>query len=150
MGAPTPMEIARQLLANRVLDSWTNYLAAYRVIEGNLALFDKLARCRDFREFEDAIYETARVKARVMEKLKDGIRRREITISRKLEEFDVDEEDLKALMELATVSEQAPRVIGSLVASFALLHKGPERVERGSEAVDWDESQREGPKGSRW
>ena len=125
------LDIARRLLATRdVLDRWTRYLAAYKVIEGNLALFDKLARCRDLREFQDAIYEAARVKDRVLEKLEEGVRRNEIVItgSFKPGDFAVDDGDLKGLMDLATENEQAPRVVGSIVASFALLYGGLRRA----------------------
>lgn len=125
MAAPGLLDIARRLLTTgNLLERWARYLAAYKVIEGNLALFDKLARCRDLREFQDAIYEAARVKDRVLEKLSDGVRRKEIVITsqRRPEEFTVDNGDLKVLMEIATENEQAPRVVGSMIASFALLH----------------------------
>mgnify|MGYP000333047920 CR=1 FL=1 len=126
------LDIARQLLTTRgrMLDRWIRYLAAYKVVEGNLSLFDKLARCRDLREFQDALYEAARVKDRVMDKLKKGLARGEFQLSRQPEDFEVDDKDLKELVELATANERAPRVVGSLVASFALLHPEPRRVSR--------------------
>ena len=126
------LDIARQLLTTRgrMLDRWIRYLAAYKVVEGNLSLFDKLARCRDLREFQDALYEAARVKDRVMDKLKKGLARGEFQLSRQPEDFEVDDKDLKELVELATANERAPRVVGSLVASFALLHPEPKRVSR--------------------
>jgi len=132
MGHVELLDIARQLLTarGRVLNRWTCYLAAYKVIEGNLSLFDKLARCRDLREFQDALYEAARVKDRVMDKLKEGLEKGELQLSGQPEDFEVDDRDLKELVELATASERAPRVVGSLVASFALLHPEPRRVSR--------------------
>jgi len=126
------LDIARQLLAAKghVLERWTRYLAAYKVIEGNLSLFDKLARCRDLREFQDALYEAARVKDRVIDKLKEGLEKGELQLSGQPEDFAVDHRDLKELVELATTSEKAPHVVGSLVASFALLHPEPRRVSK--------------------
>jgi len=132
MAGKASLNVVRQLLVRSdMLERWTRYLAAYKVIEGNLALFDKLARCRDLREFQDALYEAARVKDRVIEKLREGVERNEITISRKPEEFAVDDADLRELVELATKDERAPRMVGSLVASFALLHKEPKRTGAG-------------------
>jgi len=132
------VELIKELLSQKrkVLSSWTCYLAAYKAIEGNLALFDKLARCRDLKEFQDAIYEAARVKDRVLEKLKEMARERatskvpdvEAFASQFAGIFSLSDKDLEELMMLATKSEAAPRAVGSLVASFALLHRGPEQI----------------------
>ena len=133
-------DIIKELLDAKMLERWARYLAAYRAFEGNLALFDKLARCRDLREFEDAIYEAARVRDRVLEKLKDLARevlRKKSEMSNEdverfaeqfAEIFVVSDADLKDLVEFATKNENAPRMVGSLTASFALLHSNPEQI----------------------
>ena len=120
-------EVVKELLSKeRVLNGWTRYLAAYRVVEGNLALFDKLARCRDFKEFEAAVYEALRVKDRVRQKLRERLERGEISIAGNLslDQFSVDDRDLRAIIELATKTAQAPRAVGALIASFGLAYGG--------------------------
>ena len=121
------VEVVKELLSKeRVLNGWTRYLAAYRVVEGNLALFDKLARCRDFMEFETAIYEALRVKNRVVQRLHEMLERRKISIAGNLspDQFNVDDRDLKAIIELAAKTTQAPRAVGALIASFGLAYGG--------------------------
>jgi len=126
------VEIVKELLAKEhILNKWTRYLAAYRIMEGNLALFDKLARCRDFKEFEIALYEALRVKDRVRRKLSENLKSNKIKLYSGLapEQFNVDENDVKILMELATKNPQAPRAVGSLIASFGLAYGGIQEVE---------------------
>lgn len=123
-------EIVEELLSReKVLNRWTRYLAAYRVVEGNLALFDKLARCRDFREFEAAVYEALRVRDRVRQRLRERVERREVDIGNLTpEQFTVDDRDLKAVLNLAIKSPQAPRAVGALIASFGLAYGGVREV----------------------
>jgi len=124
------VEVVKELLSKeQVLNRWMRYLAAYRIIEGNLALFDKLARCRDFREFEGALYDALRVKDRVRQKLGERVERKEITISNLTpEQFSVDDRDLREIVELASRNPQAPRAVGALIASFALAYGGIREV----------------------
>ncbi len=128
-------ELVRSALESqrRVLDRWTRYLAAYKVIEGNLALFDKLARCRDFKEFEDAIYEAVRLKDKIKRRLEEDVANNRIIIYGELtpNDFLVDDRDIADLMSLATGDLHAPRIIGSLIASFALAYGGLIEVEKG-------------------
>lgn len=116
--------IVKELLSNEhVVSRWAMYLAAYRVIEGNLALFDKLARCRDLKEFEIAMYEALRVKDRVKQKLRERVEKKELDIGNLTpDQFTVDDRDLRALMVLATKDPQAPRAVGALIASFGLAY----------------------------
>jgi len=122
--------IVKELLSKEgILSEWMRYLAAYRVIEGNLALFDKLARCRDFREFEMAIYEALRVKDRVKQKLRENVENQKIELyGLQPEHFDVGKEALKSIMELATRNPQAPRAVGALIASLGLAYGGIKEV----------------------
>ena len=122
--------IVKELLSKEgILNEWMRYLAAYRVIEGNLALFDKLARCRDFREFEMAIYEALRVKDRVKQKLRENVENQKIELyGLQPEHFDVGKEALKSIMELATRNPQAPRAVGALIASLGLAYGGIREV----------------------
>jgi len=123
--------IVKELLSKEdILNEWMRYLAAYRIIEGNLALFDKLARCRDFREFEIAVYEALRVKDRVKQKLKENVENQKIELYGGLEpeHFDVGKEALKSIMELATRNPQAPRAVGALIASLGLAYGGIREV----------------------
>lgn len=122
--------IVKELLSKEdILNEWMRYLAAYRVIEGNLALFDKLARCRDFREFEIAVYEALRVKDRVKQKLRENVENQKIKLyGLQPEHFDVGKEALKSIMELATRNPQAPRAVGALIASLGLAYGGIREV----------------------
>ncbi len=129
-------ELIKYALENqrKVLDRWTRYLAAYKIIEGNLALFDKLARCRDFKEFEDAIYDAVRVKDKIKKRLEEDVASNKINIYGELtpNDFLVDDRDVADLMSLATGDLHAPRIIGSLIASFALAYGGLVEVEKKS------------------
>ncbi len=121
------IDIIRELLARRrTLNGWMRYLAAYKIIEGNLALFDKLARCRSLREFQDALYEASRVKEKVQNKMKEGLSQRKIGLAEGLsvDDFIIGEGELREIMELATTNPEAPRMIGSLIASFGLVYGG--------------------------
>lgn len=126
------VEIVKELLSEeQILNRWTRYLAAYRVVEGNLALFDKLARCRDFSEFETAVYEALRVKDRVRRRLQEKVERKEVDLgSLAPDQFTVDDSDLKVLMGFATRSSKAPKAVGALIASFGLAYGGIREIGR--------------------
>ncbi|MEM0460418.1 MAG: hypothetical protein QXZ31_11165 [Thermofilaceae archaeon] len=126
------MEVLQKLLKEekyaKARDAIVRYLAAYRVIEGNLGLFDKLARCRDISDFMAAIYDGVRVKDRVLEKLVDGVKKNEIEVVFQYKEpeelvrvFDFGQEQLSTLLELAS---EDPRIVGTLIASLALAYGG--------------------------
>lgn len=115
-------------------EGMVRYLAAYRVIEKNLALFDKLARCRDPSDFIGAIYEGMRVKERVLDKIVEGVKGGEIKVVFEYKDpselariFDVGQEHINALAELA---REDPRIVGTLIASMALAYGGIYEVRR--------------------
>jgi len=128
----TVKEVLDKLLRDeryvRARDAMVRYLAAYRVVEKNLALFDKLARCRDPSDFIGALYEGVRVKERVLDKVVEGVKRGEIRVVFEFKDpselarvFDVGQEHLNALVELA---REDPRTVGALIASMALAYGG--------------------------
>lgn len=109
-------------------DAVVRYLAAYKVIEQNLAIFDKLARCRDASEFVNAIYEGVRVKDRVLYKLVEGVKKGEIEVVFEYEKpeelgriFDFGQESVTTLLELAN---EDPRTVGATLAVMALSYAG--------------------------
>jgi len=104
------------------------YLAAYRVVEQNLGLFDKLARCRDLSEFTSAVYEAVRVKERVLEKLVEGVREGDYEVAFQYSDprelyrvFDFGQEHLANILKLAG---EDPRTVGAVIASMALAYGG--------------------------
>lgn len=109
-------------------DAIVRYFAAYRVVEQNLGIFDKLARCRDTSDFVSAVYEGARVKDRVLAKLVEGVKRGEIEVVfeyKTPEElgriFDFGQESVNSLLELAS---EDPRTVGVTIAVMALSYGG--------------------------
>ncbi|MEM4639436.1 MAG: hypothetical protein QXT93_06170 [Thermofilum sp.] len=109
-------------------DAVVRYLAAYRVIERNLGLFDRLARSRDVSDFMAAIYEGIRVKERVLKKLVEGVKEGEVKVIFDYKEpedlariFDFGQEYLNNLLELAS---EDPKTVGVLIASMALAYGG--------------------------
>ncbi|MEM4563389.1 MAG: hypothetical protein QXI55_05645 [Thermofilum sp.] len=109
-------------------DAVVRYLAAYRVIEQNLGLFDRLARCRDASDFMTVLYEGIRVKERVLEKLVEGVKKGEIKVAFSFDKpedlariFDFGQEYLNNLLELAS---EDPKTVGVLIASMALAYGG--------------------------
>jgi len=110
----------------RARERYVRYLAAYKVVEGNLALFDKMARCRDLSEFLTAVYESTRVKDRVLRKLEEGVREGDYKITFEIEGpissvFNVGQDDLEKLISLA---KDNPRIVGSFLATLALAYGG--------------------------
>jgi len=106
-------------------EHYVRYLAAYKVVEGNLALFDKLARCRDFNDFLSAVYESMRVKDRVLDKLEEGVKRGDYEITFECDNikaaFSVGHDDIKKLIELA---RRDPKAVGTILATLALAYGG--------------------------
>ena len=127
------VDVLRKILeetdVKKKVDSLVRYLAAYKVIEGNYELFDKLARCRDVEDFIKTVYEGVRVKDRVLNKLYEGIESGkykvaiEGRVTRELLDklFSVTKSDLEEVFKLAKAN---PRLIGSIIASYALSYEG--------------------------
>jgi len=106
-------------------EHYIRYLAAYKIVEGNLALFDKMARCRDFNDFLSAVYESMRVKDRVLSKLEEGVKRGDYEITFECDNikaaFSVGHDDVKKLIELA---HRDPKAVGTILATLALAYGG--------------------------
>ncbi|ABL78754.1 hypothetical protein Tpen_1357 [Thermofilum pendens Hrk 5] len=115
------------------LDQFVRYLAAYKVVEQNLSLFDRLARCRSVEEFASVLYECVRVKDRVLSRLEEGVRRGEYRLA-----FDAKAEDVgrvfnvgsEAVERVVRLAAENPRFVGSVLASLALSYGGIVEAER--------------------
>ncbi len=125
----SPKEVLEKLLTDeeyrRARERYVRYLAAYKIIEMNLSLFDKMARCRDVKELLTAMYESVRVKDRVLRRLEEGTRQGEFRITFECEDirgtFNVGEDDLEKLMKLA---REDPKTVGVVIATLALAYGG--------------------------
>ncbi|MEM1509163.1 MAG: hypothetical protein QXY49_02005 [Thermofilaceae archaeon] len=129
----TPKEDILNKLLNeeeykKAKDSLVRYLAAYKVIEQNLSLFDKMARCRDVGDFVSTIYDGVRVKDRVLDLLVEGVTKKEIDVVFEYEEpgdlkriFSVGQDQIEKIIELA---KENPRLVGSLISALALAYGG--------------------------
>jgi len=117
------------------IDAFVRYLAAYRVVESNYGLFDKLARPRDIEDFARTVYESVRVRDRVLSKLYEGVKDGDykITIEGELSRdrierlFSVTKGDLEEIIKIA---KDNPRLVGSIIASFALSYEGVYEVKK--------------------
>ncbi len=119
-------ELLEVLTSDRYIDAFVRYLAAYRVVEANYGLFDKLARPRDVEDFARAVYESVRVLERVLRRLKEGLARGEYKLTMEGIEnvdklFRVGRDCINRVLELA---KHNPRLVGSVVASLALAYEG--------------------------
>lgn len=116
------------------IDAFVRYLAAYRVVESNYGLFDKLARPRDIEDFTRTVYESIRVRDRVLSKLYEGVKdgKYKVTVEGKLTKdsierlFGITKSDLEEIIKTA---KDNPRLAGSIIASFALSYEGVFKVE---------------------
>jgi len=128
----TPKGLLERLLNEedykRAREFVVRYLAAYKVIEQNLSLFDKLARCRDVSEFITALYEGLRVKDRVLDRLVDEVAAGNIGVvfehkdpSELKRIFNVGHDHIERIVELA---KDDPKLIGSLLSALALAYGG--------------------------
>jgi len=118
-------EQVKNILSEPCVDAYIRYLGAFRVIESDYGLFDKLARPRNFEDFARVVYESVRVQERVLSRLKDGILRGEYEVVGDVGDvekaFRVGKNCLSKIMELA---KDNPRLVGSLIASLALAYEG--------------------------
>jgi len=120
-----------KILENDAIESYIRYLAAFKVIESDYGLFDKLARPRDINDLSRVIYESIRVQDRVLKKLAEGVEKGIYEIISEVKNIDatfrVGKECLKQVIEIA---EENPRLVGSLIASLALAYEGIKVKER--------------------
>jgi len=118
-------ESVKQLLSDPCIDAYVRYLGAFRIVESDYGLFDKLARPRDFEDFARVVYESVRVQERVLRRLQEGISRGEYEIIGEVKEVDkafhVGKNCLTKVIEFA---RENPRLVGTLIASLALAYEG--------------------------
>jgi hypothetical protein len=128
----TPKGLLEKLLNEeeykRAREFIVRYLAAYKVVEQNLSLFDKLARCRDVGEFIAALYEGMRVKDRVLDRLVDEVTAGNIGVVFEYKDpselkrvFNVGHDQIERIVELA---KDDPKLVGSLLSALALAYGG--------------------------
>ncbi len=104
------------------------------MIEQNLSLFDKMARCRDVGDFISTVYESIRVKDRVLDRLVEGAKEGRIGVAFEYKNID----DLKkifnvghdAIEKLIELAKENPRVVGSFISASALAYAGLYEEER--------------------
>lgn len=113
------------VLSEQCVDTYVRYLGAFKVIESDYGLFDKLARPRDLEDFALTVYNSVRVQERVLRKLQEGAQSGEIEIIGEVKDvnkfFRVGKECLSRIIELA---KHNPRFVGSIIASLALAYEG--------------------------
>jgi predicted metal-dependent phosphoesterase TrpH len=125
-------DVLRRLLEDeeykKAKDAFMRYLAAYKVIEQNLSLFDKMARCRDAGDFILAVYESIRVKDRILDRLVEEVKDGRIGVVFEYKSadelkkiFSVGQDHIEKLVELA---REDPRVVGSFISASALAYAG--------------------------
>ncbi|MCS7105521.1 MAG: hypothetical protein NZ954_08205 [Thermofilaceae archaeon] len=112
----------------RAKEFLVRYLAAYKVVEQNLSLFDKMARCRDVNDFVSAVYEGVRVKDRVLDKLVEGVEKNELRVVFEYKNvsdlrniFNVGQEHIELIIGLA---REDPKLVGSYISALALAYGG--------------------------
>lgn len=117
-------------MSDECVEAYVRYLGAFKIVESDYGLFDKLARPRDFEEFVRVVYESVRVQDRVLERLREGVSGGEFEIvgyeaGRGAEDveriFRIGKTCLLRIIELARGN---PRLVGSLIASLALAYEG--------------------------
>ncbi|RLE88071.1 MAG: hypothetical protein DRJ67_03090 [Thermoprotei archaeon] len=135
MGMRAHADVLGKLLGKdeygRARERYVRYLAAYKVVEQNLSLFDKMARSRDTSDLISAIYESMRVKDRVLASLEEGIRRGDYKLAFECDNvraaFSVGHDDIEKILELA---REDPKITGVVLATLALAYGGVQPVRR--------------------
>jgi len=123
------------ILDNECIKTMYRYLAAYKVIEGDYGLFDKLSRVREIKDFLEAINVAMRVKDRVISKLVKGAGKDyeviRVTKEGKTEEI-INEEEIRKMYdvgshcidEILRLAEKDPKLLGLIISSLALAYGG--------------------------
>jgi hypothetical protein len=118
-------KLVEKLLSEPYVDAYVRYLGAFKVVESDYGLFDKLARPRDFDDFARTVYESVRVQERVLRRLQEGMSRGEYELAVEVKDVDkffrVGKECLSKIIDLAKGN---PRLVGSVIASLALAYEG--------------------------
>mgnify|MGYP005632884521 CR=1 FL=1 len=131
----------KNLVEDANVQRFVRYLGAFKVVEGDLGLFDELSRVKDIEQFAMVVNKFLRVKDRVLEKLIRGVRENEYVISTLSEEeegslserirriFDVGSDAIRNIYNLA---EANPRLVATVISSLALAYSGIKEVEKKS------------------
>ncbi len=118
-------DLVEKLLSEPCVDVYVRYLGAFKVVESDYGLFDKLARPRDFDDFARTVYESVRVQERVLRRLQEGLSRGEYSLVAEIKDVDrafrVGKECLSKIIDLA---KDNPRLVGSIIASLAIAYEG--------------------------
>ncbi len=126
-----------EVVENKEVRKLVSYLGAFKVIEGDLGLFDELSRVKDLRSFANVINKFLRVKDRVIKKLIEGANKDyEIKV---LSEAEVNEENIRKLFDIGSESikeifklaEKDPHFIATIISSLALAYSGIKSKKRG-------------------
>jgi hypothetical protein len=117
--------LLEKIFSEECVDAYIRYLGAFKVVEADYGLFDKLARPRDIEDFALTIYNSIRVQERVLRRLQDGLQRGDYEVIGDVRDvnkaFRVGKECLSKIIELA---KNNPRFVGSILASLALAYEG--------------------------
>ncbi|MEM2613858.1 MAG: hypothetical protein QXO15_06475 [Nitrososphaerota archaeon] len=117
--------LLEMILSEQCVNTYIRYLGAFKTIESDYGLFDKLARPRDIEDFTLTVYNSVRVQERVLKRLQEGLQSGEIEIIGDVKDVDktfrIGKECLSRIIELAKYN---PRFVGSIIASLALAYEG--------------------------
>jgi len=129
----------KDVLSDNEILRIVRYLGAFKVVEGDLGLFDELSRSRDIDHFISVMNKFLRIKDRVIDKLAKGIDEGKYiapalsefkaegpTIEKVRKIFDIGLETVKRVLELA---EKNPRLIATMISSLALAYSGVRPIE---------------------
>jgi hypothetical protein len=113
------------ILSEPCVDTYVRYLAAFKVVESDYGLFDKLARPRDIEDFASTVYSSIRVQERVLKRLQEGLEKGLYEVLGEIKDvskaFRIGKECVSKIIELA---KDNPRFVGSIIASLALAYEG--------------------------
>ncbi|MEM1582287.1 MAG: hypothetical protein QXK89_07235 [Candidatus Bathyarchaeia archaeon] len=113
------------ILSEPCIDTYIRYLGAFKVVESDYGLFDKLARPRDIEDFTLTVYSSVRVQERVLKKLQEGLQSGDFEVIGEVKDvnraFRIGKECLSKVIEVA---RSDPRFVGSIIASLALAYEG--------------------------
>jgi hypothetical protein len=113
------------VLSEPCVDAYVRYLAAFKVVESDYGLFDKLARPRNIEDFTLTIYSSIRVQDRVLKRLQEGLEKGDYEVLGDVKDaskvFRIGKECVSKIIELA---KDNPRFVGSIIASLALAYEG--------------------------
>lgn len=113
------------ILSEPCIDTYIRYLGAFKVVESDYGLFDRLARPRNIEDFASTVYNSIRVQERVLKRLQEGLQSGDFEIIGEVKDlsraFRIGKECLSKVIEIARSN---PRFVGSIIASLALAYEG--------------------------